>query len=1526
MLNFIKNILIAGFALFAANQQQASKPLVINELMASNSSTIQDQQGQYDDWIEIYNFGSSAINIGGMYLTDDLSTPTKWRIPENNPSATTIPAHGYLLIWADNDTADSGLHANFKLDAGGEEIGLYDSSATGIDGSTLIDSITFGKQTSDFSYGRFPDAADNWRIFPTATAGTENTGGYLGEVAPLKFSHKRGFYEAPFSLIIATETEGATIFYTIDGSSPYDFVRDGPKGTLYNRVIPITTTTCLRAVAVKSGFKSTNIVTHTYIFLDDVIRQATDPDTNAQVVPPGYPAIWPGGSNSGATSGDYQMDPVVVSAYSSTIKDDMKSIPTVSLVMDKDDWFGSSGIYINESQDGSERVVSMEFIDPNNGDEFLINCAISMQGGVSGGGTSLNRWKSYKLSMRPRFKDKTDDGTPTGGPAKLNYKVFCNSPTESFDTLVLDARLGNVWNYGGGVTDTGNRPWISGRPIYQPDVAQYTRDQFVADIQNALGGYGQHGRHVHLYLNGLYWGLYNLHERPDHRFAAATFGGDADDYDCIKHDSGQIINGTNATFNQMLSIAESGLESNERYQLIQQYLDVDNFIDYLIPNYFVGNYDWGHKNWYATRNAVDPNGRWRFHHWDGEHMLENLYENVTGRDNAGGPTRLHNRLMQNAEYRLLFADHVHRHFFNDGALTPEGATALYQIRLNDVDRAVVGESARWGDNQINRFANIRYMRDPHWLLERDWLLDTYFPNRTNIVLDQFKARGWYPRVDAPVFHVNGSYQHGGRISKDDMFSMSTTTGKIYYTLDGSDPRPPQGPDSQIVSTTLINENATKQVLVPVGPVDDNWKSGAAFNDSAWLPCIGGPGGVGYERGFGYEELISLDVGGQMYNGNTSCYIRIPFYLEADVNDSDLLTLKIRYDDGFIAYLNGIEVARRNFTGTPTWSSSANTSHSDNEATNFENIDISAFISAMQSGLNMLAIQGLNTSPTSSDLLISVELVTSKDNTPINDSVSPGVLQYAGPITLPHSTQVKARVLSGGTWSALNEAIFAIGPVAENLRITEIMYHPYNFNDANDPNEEYIELTNIGAETINLNLVSFTDGIDFTFPNTELAPGEYIVVVENRDAFEAKYGPDTGIAGQYSGKLNNNGERIRLQDAIGQTILDFEYSDNWRSITDGQGFSLTIIDPANPDPNSWNYGDCWRSSAYTGGSPGQDDSGIIPNPGAVVINELLANSPAGAADWIELYNTTETSIDIGGWFLSDSGSALNKYRIAAGTIINPHGYIVFYQDQHFGNRNDPGTLEPFALSANGETVYLSSAKDGTLTGYRYSEDFGPSEQGISFGLYFKSSTGTYNFVSMAENTPGSANSYPKVGPIVINEIMYNPDWTDTGLYTNEQYEYIELYNISTESVNLQGWKFTDGIDFTFPDEQPVMILAGGYLLVVRNPGAFTWRYPRILTDNFLGPYGGMLDNAGERLELSMPGNTDELGTTYYIRIDRVSYSDGSHPQNCPGGVDLWPIEADGGGSSLTRRVATEYGNDVANWRASSLSPGRVNFLR
>ena len=155
-----------------------------------------------------------------------------------------------------------------------------------------------------------------------------------------------------------------------------------------------------------------------------------------------------------------------------------------------------------------------------------------------------------------------------------------------------------------------------------------------------------------------------------------------------------------------------------------------------------------------------------------------------------------------------------------------------------------------------------------------------------------------------------------------------------------------------------------------------------------------------------------------------------------------------------------------------------------------------------------------------------------------------------------------------------------------------MYHPLETNNPSDPNEEYIELKNIGTRALNLAGICLTNGIDFTFPDMELAAGEYVLVVKDLAAFAAEYGNELYIAGEYSGKLDNAGERIKLKDVFDQTILDFEYKDDWFVSTDGDGFSLTIKDPYNPDPNSWGRQDAWRASAFVGGSPGWDDTADI----------------------------------------------------------------------------------------------------------------------------------------------------------------------------------------------------------------------------------------------------------------------------------------------------------------------------------------------
>ena len=147
--------------------QPAAATVVINELMASNS-TIRDPQGDDDDWIELMNTGTTAIDLGGMYLSDDRANPKKWQFP----AGTTIAAGGYLLIWADDDAGDSpGLHTNFKLSAGGESVVLSDTDANG---NTVLDAVDFPALGRDVAYGRTPEGSGPFRIRPAATPGAAN--------------------------------------------------------------------------------------------------------------------------------------------------------------------------------------------------------------------------------------------------------------------------------------------------------------------------------------------------------------------------------------------------------------------------------------------------------------------------------------------------------------------------------------------------------------------------------------------------------------------------------------------------------------------------------------------------------------------------------------------------------------------------------------------------------------------------------------------------------------------------------------------------------------------------------------------------------------------------------------------------------------------------------------------------------------------------------------------------------------------------------------------------------------------------------------------------------------------------------------------------------------------------------------------------------------------------------------------------------------------------------------------------------
>jgi len=1461
----LNGVNFADFAFLANQWQTHGSMLFINEFMASNSSAsgIHDPLGDYDDWIEIYNPGDTSVDMAGMYLTDDLANRTKYHIPAGYSSQTTIPAGGFLVFWADDETAEGPLHTNFKLSGSSEEIGLYDT-----DGVTQIDAVVFGAQTANISYGRYPDAEETWRFFPIPTPAADNNGGYWGEVEKVELSKERGFYDASFNLILACTTPGANIYYTTDGSNPVIGEVAAPTSIRYTSPISVTGTQYIRAAALKTGWKPSPTETHTYIFgASDAIKAMP---LISLVGDPAQTFYEPNGIMA------------IVGGYY-----DGNSV-----------WQPSgAGSYNNVLHRGIayERPVSFEIIDPAADSNYQMNCGIRIHA------------SDY---TRPRFR-RGDDWLCSIN--KISFNLFFRS------------------NYG---DDRFDYPFFPLTPeVQQPQsiclrsgmndrCSPFVKDEWMRRLFKEMGGVQETGTFANLYINGSYKTYYNPTGRADRQFYQEWYGTD-NDFDVISQSG--VRDGDNVAFNNLLNyIGIHSLANAADYNYFDSQFDIQSFVDYLILQIYSANFDWPNNNFTVHRER-SPAGKFRYAVWDAEGIEKwviddpqfgmdvNAFDDMPTYGSApkglnglqwDDIPRFYRALKANSNFRQLWADRTHKWFHNNGVLTQDNLLARWYEVLGEVNPVLP--------------------LPPSW--DFDFIPNSLIPNREPYVLLAFEDNGLFNRAfGAPVFNVNGSYKFGGYVTTSNSFTIidpCSSGGTIYYTTDGSDPRMPA---TNGEPKTFVIENASKKVLIPAGDIGTAWRGGLEpYNDSNWTS---GTGGVGYERDTGYDPYIGIDVESVMYGIRGTCYIRIPFDINAgDIGNISALTLKMRYDDGFVVYINGTEVKRINSPPTPAWDSTA--SQSSSEATSaWNSYDISTYIGSLHSGTNILAIHGLNASATSADFLICTELTSRV----FDSGVSPTAIQYTGAFNLNKSTNLRARIYksSNQTWSPINEAVYEVGNVKNSLRITEIMYNPPDTNYPNEPNTEYIELKNVGTNTINLNLVKFDKGVDFTFGPNTLTAGQHIIVVKDKRAFEAKYGTGRYIAGQYIGSLDNKGERIRLLDAVGATILDFTYKDGWRNITDGDGYSLTIINPSDSDTNNWGRKDSWRASAYINGSPGWDDSGIIPNPGAIVINEVLAHSHAEASDWIELRNTTASAIDISGWYLSDSDTNLMKYRFPAITSIPANGYLVVYENNNFGSTSsDPGRLIPFALSENGEMVCLTSSldADSKLTGYREKEDFGASETDVSFGKYYKTSTTDYDFVLMSTNTPDTANAYPKVGPIIISEIMYHPDWPATGSYANDEYEYIELRNVSGVAVTLYDsidnipWKFTNGINYTFGSgANAVTIAAGSRILVVKNPTAFNTRYPGLSSITY-GPYSGWLANDGEAIELSKPGDVNDMGIRQYIRVERVNYSDGSHPSGEPYDVDLWPTEADGLGKSLKRTTDTAYGNDPVNWTAATPTPG------
>ncbi|PYI83526.1 MAG: hypothetical protein DME26_14835, partial [Verrucomicrobia bacterium] len=528
------------------NPVAAVGDVVINEFLSSNvaATGLRDEDGQNSDWIELYNRGTTSVNLTGWSLTDDPANPAQWTFPKTN-----IGPGAFLVVFAsgkDRRVSGAPLHTSFSLAEAGEYLGLYGPEMP----KQMVHEFTpaFPPQRSDYSYGY--DASKALKYFRTPTPGAPNGASSItGVSSPVHFSVGAGFFDAPFNLLLTTTTLGAAIRYTTDGSEP-----TLANGGEFSGPITITESVVIRAASFGPDLLPSGAGTRTYLFVDSVLTQ---PDS-----PAGYPIgnIW--GDGTTGVRASYGMDAAIVNdpLYSRPIRAGLTELPTLVVASSIDNLFGPvNGIYSHTSASQTlyrgpawERPASMELIYPDGSSHYLqIDCGVQIQGG-----TSRNPNKTPKHSLRLKFKGDY-------GSAKLDDRLFQDSAVTLFDTIQPDAGFNYCWNYGG--TQTSNQQ-------DQRQRAQYVRDQFVSDLQNAMGWPCWHGRFFNVYINHLYWGIYYLHEVPDDSFMASYFGGDKSEYDVLKNTSFglEVVAGNNTAWNTLLGLANSGLANNAQYEAIQQ--------------------------------------------------------------------------------------------------------------------------------------------------------------------------------------------------------------------------------------------------------------------------------------------------------------------------------------------------------------------------------------------------------------------------------------------------------------------------------------------------------------------------------------------------------------------------------------------------------------------------------------------------------------------------------------------------------------------------------------------------------------------------------------------------------------------------------------------------------------------------------------------------------------------------------------------------------------------------------------------
>ncbi|MFC1650030.1 CotH kinase family protein [Candidatus Latescibacterota bacterium] len=1218
---------------------------IINEIMASNTSTYMDEDGDYADWIEIYNPGDTRIDLNGYGLSDRQDNPYKWIFPP-----VILKPKEYLIVYASGKDRASiaNLHTNFKISTDGETLALTDPTGA------ICDSVYTKIDGTDISLGRKPDGIGDWALFLEPTSGDSNTThGYQGySDAVVEMSLDGGFYDAAVTLELSTNSKDGEIRYTIDGSEP------SKTSLLYTSAVSIDTTTVIRSRVFEENLFPEPIKTQTFFI------------------------------------------------------NESKTLPVISLSTNPDNFFDEeNGIYVNYEEDW-ERSVHLEFYESDGNLGFSIDSGVKISGFIIRGFPQ----KPLAIFARPKY-----------GYNKINYQIFPDMPISEFKSITL--------RNGG-------------------DESAFTHTRFIDTLSHSLVNNSNIDimafRPAKVFINGVYWGIYNIREKQNEDYLASHHSIDPDNVDMLELAADlelkpylYIIEGDSLHYIAMTEYIENhNMNDPVHYEYIKTQMDMDNFIDYNVAEMYLANNNWTNHNVKFWRPRT-PNGRWRWIFCDLDAGINNAFFNsfdgLTREDNLYAPVFL--KLLENESFKYTlinrFADSMNTIF------TPDTVIQRINEIKDQLEPEMPDHIARWKDSVEVFGEKIESMEEWNSNIA---LIEEFAEKRPdsirNHLIEYFNLSGTstvklaVSSSEAGAIKINSIIPEelpwSGIYFKDVPVQLTALPNLGYRFVGWTGAELADSISAAITLTDSISVTAVFEKIAANAMVIDSSQSPFRI---AGIQSVASGSSLTVEAGV---ELLmsanaSINISGEIQMNGTP---ENPIIISAEGGQNwNGIFLENAAGNSIIS--NVIISGASSWDNTEGFPAAVSSLDSDVTIDNvrFENNRQSIFANG-----GTVTVRNCFFADSNKNEPINIKnAVALVENCRFENIFFEDAIDYDG----IHDGIIRDNEIFG-TVDSDGDGI-DIGDDCTNVLISGNLIY-----DCADKGISIGE----GAKDIRVEKniiagclygIAVKDSATAVIDHNTLFDNDYAVAAYEKGG--RRFGGGTAMV---SNSILAKSNILNLfTDDISEITVSYTLSDS--ELLEGEG--NIMADPMLASPDNRIFDLLPGSPAIAADNSGAELGALTYKESVsnIVINEINYNSSEdfNPGDWIELYNTDESPVDISGWTFKDEDDA-HYFELPSNTIIDANAYLVLSGDETlfqsvFPEVNNCVGSFGFGLSAQGEVIRLYDANDGLVDWLKYNDSdpwpVQPDGGGPTLALIEPSKDNTLSEswgASTEHGTPGALN--------------------------------------------------------------------------------------------------------------------------------------------------------------------------------------------